>query len=111
MGKMYDSIMKGLQEALDDASNKEILKRNTIVVEPLKEFNPQMIKNLRKELGMSQKLFAGYLGVSQKTVEAWEAGKNKPSGVACRLLTILQKDTSLPEKFPFVKPALKQKIG
>ncbi len=34
-------------------------------------------------------LFAQYLGVSPKTVEAWEAGKNKPSGSSSRLLELL----------------------
>ena len=39
---------------------------------------------------MSQKAFAGYLGVSPKTVEAWEAGTNQPSGAASRLLSMMR---------------------
>ena len=38
---------------------------------------------------MSQRIFAGYLGVSDKTVEAWEAGTNRPSGAACRILRMM----------------------
>ena len=108
MGKMYYSIIQGLQEAIDDASNKVSLKKNTIEIEPLKEFNAQMIKDIRQELGMSQKFFAGYLGVSIKTVEAWEARINKPSGVACRVLTILEADPSIPDRFRFINPVLKK---
>ena len=33
-----------------------------------------------------------YMGVSVKTVEAWEAGRNHPDGPACRLLELTQKD-------------------
>lgn len=50
--------------------------------------------------------FAGYMGVSDKTVEAWEAGTNHPSGSASRLLSMLEKDRGLIEKFPFVTNSL-----
>lgn len=36
------------------------------------------------------------MGVSIKTVEAWEAGRNHPDGAACRLLYLTQKDPSFP---------------
>ena len=39
---------------------------------------------------MSQRLFASYLGVSVKTVEAWENGTNHPSGSAKRLISLLE---------------------
>ena len=50
---------------------------------------------------MSQKIFASYMGVSDKTVEAWEAGTNHPSGSASRLLSMIEKDKELIIKFPF----------
>ena len=39
--------------------------------------------------GMTQSVFAAYMGVSKKTVEAWEGGRTHPTGPACRLLHIL----------------------
>jgi putative transcriptional regulator len=48
---------------------------------------------------MSQRLFAKALGVSIKTVEAWEAGINCPSGVAHRMLELLSQDNSLFERY------------
>ena len=51
---------------------------------------------------MSQKAFAGYLGVSPKTVEVWEAGTNHPSGAASRLLNMMELDENLISSFPFV---------
>ena len=47
---------------------------------------------------MSQKVFAGYLGVSEKAVEAWEAGRNRPEGAACRLLAMTHDDPAFPLK-------------
>ena len=51
---------------------------------------------------MSQKIFASYLGVSDKTVEAWESGTNHPSGAASRLLNMMEMNEKLVEEFPFV---------
>ena len=38
------------------------------------------------------------MGVSVKTVEAWEAGRNQPIGSACRLLDLTRTDPNFPEK-------------
>ncbi len=46
------------------------------------------------------------MGVSDKTVEAWEAGTNHPSGAASRLLSMIEKDKELIIKFPFVTNAM-----
>jgi putative transcriptional regulator len=39
--------------------------------------------------GMTQNVFAAYMGVSPKTVEAWEGGRTHPNGTAFRLLDVL----------------------
>ena len=39
---------------------------------------------------MTQTVFANYMGVSKKTVEAWETGRTHPTGPAYRLLDILE---------------------
>jgi putative transcriptional regulator len=51
---------------------------------------------------MTQRLFAEALGVSVKTVEAWETGTNSPSGVANRMLGLLMQDNTLLEKYSIV---------
>ncbi len=104
---VYESIMTGLNEALEDAqSKKPILKRQKVAVEPVKVFEADEVKKIRHSTGMSQKIFASYLGVSDKTVEAWEAGTNHPSGAASRLLSMIEKDKELIIKFPFVTNVL-----
>jgi putative transcriptional regulator len=103
----FESIMTGLNEALEDAqSEKPILKRHKVNVEPIKVYDADEVKKIRNSTGMSQKTFARYMGVSDKTVEAWEAGTNHPSGVASRLLSMIEIDKELVLKFPFVTNVL-----
>jgi putative transcriptional regulator len=105
---LFKSIMTGLNEAIDDASGKKpALKRRTYVIEPVKEYFPEDIKRIRNSTGLSQKAFAGYMGVSVKTVEAWEAGTNKPSGAAARILMMIEQDKEFITRFPFVKMLVK----
>lgn len=104
MSSVYESIVAGLTEAIEDAQSKEKkLKRRMVTIVPVKEFEASEIKAIRQSTGLSQKLFAGYMGVSDKTVEAWESGKNKPSGAASRLLTMMERDSELTREFPFVQ--------
>ena len=102
MSEIYKSIMQGLNEALDDASGKKKLPHKAVSIIPVKIYSADEIKAIRKSTGMTQKLFAEYFGVSAKTVEAWEAGTNHPSGAASRLLSMIEKDKELIIKLPFV---------
>lgn len=104
MSSVYDSIMAGLAEAIEDVQSKEKkLKRRVVTIVPVKEYEASEVKAIRNSTGLSQKLFAGYMGVSDKTVEAWESGKNKPSGAASRLLAMMEMDSELTKEFPFVQ--------
>lgn len=107
MSRAFDSIMAGLTEAVDDArSTNKKLNRRVVTVVPVKQYGAEQVKAIRKNVKMSQKSFASYLGVSEKTVEAWEAGTNHPSGAASRLLSMMEMDDDLTEKYPFIKAVL-----
>lgn len=104
MSRVFNSIMAGLTEAVEDAqSGNNKLPRRTVTVIPVKEYQAEQIKTIRRSVKMSQKSFASYLGVSEKTVEAWEAGTNHPSGAASRILNMMEMDDNLTERYPFVK--------
>lgn len=47
---------------------------------------------------MTQKAFAGILGVSVRTVESWETGKSTPSPTARNLIYLISQDHSLVDK-------------
>jgi putative transcriptional regulator len=44
------------------------------------------VKGIRNMLGLSQVLFARFLGVTVGTVRSWENGGKRPSNMACRFL-------------------------
>lgn len=102
MSRAYESIMAGLTEAVEDVKEKK-LPRRIVTVLPVKEYQAEEVKAIRRRTGLSQKLFAGYMGVSDKTVEAWESGKNHPSGAASRILNMMEMDEELVSNFPFVQ--------
>ena len=62
-------------------------------VEPVKEYTAEDIKNIRKKTGTSQGFLAKWLGVSKKTVQAWESGMNVPNGPSARLLSLLENES------------------
>lgn len=52
---------------------------------------PRRIKRIRESQHVSQPVFARYLNTSESTVEKWESGVKKPSGMALKLLDIVEK--------------------
>jgi putative transcriptional regulator len=52
---------------------------------------PRRIKRIRESQRVSQPVFARYLNTSQSTIEKWESGAKKPSGMALKLLDIVEK--------------------
>jgi putative transcriptional regulator len=52
---------------------------------------PQRIRRIRERQRVSQPVFARYLNTSESTVEKWESGVKKPSGMALKLLDIVEK--------------------
>lgn len=52
---------------------------------------PAQIKQLREKNRVSQPVFARYLNTSESTIEKWETGAKKPSGMALKLLKIVEK--------------------
>lgn len=52
---------------------------------------PRRIKQIREKQRVSQPVFARYLNTSESTVEKWESGAKKPSGMALKLLSVVEK--------------------
>ena len=95
MSEAFEILSSSLDEAIENAkADKKFLREETISIEiePLKQYSAAEIKKIRSKTGLTQSLFAKWIGVSTRTVEAWEAGRNKPSGPSSRLLGLLQSD-------------------
>ncbi len=91
---LVSGIMDGLNEAL--SYEKGSAKAATIA---RKRSLPNIdVAAERKALNLTQKAFAQILGVSPRTVEAWEAGRTTPSPTARILLYLISLDHSLIHK-------------
>lgn len=96
--KVFDKIKNGLEEAIAYEQGMLEAKTTKLTITPISRFDASEIKNIRKSTGLTQVVFAQYMGVSVKTVEAWESGRNHPEGAACRLLSITKEDPQFPKK-------------
>ncbi len=88
----FDEILSGLNEALEHAKGNKKLKMTSVKIHPVQDMTAKEISKLREKLSFSQAIFAEFLGVSKKTVEAWEYGKSHPNGAALRLLNYISLD-------------------
>ena len=87
----FDGVKSGLEEAL-------AYEKGRAAVETFarKRSLPQVnVSELRHSLSLTQKAFAALLGVSPRTVEAWEVGKATPAPTAKKLLYLIQQEPSL----------------
>ena len=55
------------------------------------EISPTQIKKIREKNRVSQPVFARYLNTSKSTIQKWEIGEKYPSGMALKLLSVVQK--------------------
>ena len=94
----FDKIKLGIEEAIAYEKGDLPAKTTVLSIASVDTFRPEEIREIRLQTGMTQVVFAKYMGVSVKTVEAWEAGRNHPEGAACRLLSITRKDPAFPQK-------------
>jgi len=82
-------LIDAATDMLEHAEGKRKLRMDVLEIEPVPLYSPNTIKALRKRLCLPQTVFGSVVGVSGKTIEAWEAGTRKPSGSAMRVLAEL----------------------
>ncbi|RWO24898.1 MAG: DNA-binding transcriptional regulator [Mesorhizobium sp.] len=74
--------------AIDKATMRSF-DESCLTVPPAIE--PDAIKALREKNHVSQPVFARYLNTSESTVQKWETGAKRPSGMALKLLFVVDK--------------------
>ena len=89
MSSLFDDLQEGLLQAIDYAKGKGPAQTITYTIDPVIKLNKDQIREIRIQAQMTQSVFADYLGVSVKTVEAWERGRTHPTGPAYRLMSFL----------------------
>ncbi|HSG45677.1 MAG TPA: helix-turn-helix domain-containing protein [Anaerolineales bacterium] len=79
------------QEILDGLRDVKAYKAGTKVLRVHSLKTPAPSKIIRTKLKLSQSAFAGLMDVSLRTVQNWEQGRRKPSGLAVVLLRIAER--------------------
>lgn len=85
-------LTESLQQAIQYRNGNRTAARTAVRSINVPEYRAEEVAALRKKLKLTQGGLASVMGVSCRTVEAWEAGINRPSGSARHLLYLLGKD-------------------
>ena len=98
MSEIFELLKEGLGDIIDHQKGKKKLRTRTVnVPEPASSFSPDDVKRIRKSLNYPQSLFAKFLNVSPRTIEACESGIRTPNHAALRLLEIVDKGIYSPK--------------
>jgi putative transcriptional regulator len=85
MNEAFESIRKGLKEAIEHAGGKPV---KVIVHKP----ESVDVKAIREKVGVTQTEFATSFGISLGTLRHWERGDRKPHGPALVLLNVVARE-------------------
>jgi putative transcriptional regulator len=92
--KLFKDFMDSLQEALEHAQGKRVLRTTTLPLPP-PAMGAKEVKKLRQQVNASQSVFAHGLNVSVKLVQAWEGSRRTPEGAALKLLHLAQQNPEM----------------
>jgi DNA-binding transcriptional regulator YiaG len=90
---LFDGLMESLDQAREIAAGKHVAgaRIQEYSINPARDFKPQDIKRIRKQLRFTQEMLGQFLEVSLGTVRSWEQGQSSPLGPSRRLLEGLDK--------------------
>ncbi len=71
--------------AEDGGAELDVSRAQTIVP-------PEYVRRIRKKLGLTRTAFAERFGLSERTIEEWERGRQEPPGAARVLLRVIERE-------------------
>lgn len=91
---ILESIHKTISELYKEGNVAPITMRkfDKLCLADVHDLSPADIKKIREKEHVSQSVFAAYLNISVSTIQKWEIGEKKPSGIALRFLNLIQKN-------------------
>ncbi|HEY0704803.1 MAG TPA: hypothetical protein VGD60_18690 [Candidatus Acidoferrales bacterium] len=93
--RIYDDLKQSLEEAVAFERGEIIDLRVSEAPRSPKKMTPAEIRKVRESLNASQTIFASFLCVSTKAVQAWEQGLRRPQRTALRLLAIAKSNPAI----------------
>ena len=91
MSKLFQDLKQSVEDMAAHVRGETVpgITLSTVVIKAVPAHALGDVKRARAKLGVSQGALAAILGVTKKTVEAWEAGTNVPIKPVLRLLQLL----------------------
>ncbi|WED22652.1 helix-turn-helix domain-containing protein [Vibrio sp. JC009] len=93
---MGDSIFDDLYASMKQA---ESIAKGELKPAGVTRYEVADVKAIRAQLNVTQKELASAMEVSVETVKSWEQGRRNPTGLACKVLTLISQDPSIYKKF------------
>ena len=93
-----NSIGETVQDLIGSGMGTSFTKKelNSLGVEiPEVEMSRSQIRDIRKQMNISQTVFAGLLNVSPSSIRQWEQGKREPTGATKVLFELLRESPHL----------------
>jgi putative transcriptional regulator len=95
--RKHSKILKAVHESARDLHEIGLMDETTLrefdamCLPPVKRYTAEDIRRIRKNLRLSQPVFAAYLNVTKSTVAQWEQGEKKPRGPSLKLLDLVER--------------------
>jgi putative transcriptional regulator len=86
--ELFDKLVGAVDEAVAHHRGAKLNLRTTTLPDPPEPVTSKTVKRVRAAANVSQAVFARYLNVSTKTVQAWEGGTRPVAGPALLLFRI-----------------------
>jgi len=94
---MRKSISESIISTVKDLNKSGLIDHITmknienLCLPEIKEYSPEKIISIRKQLKLSQAALASIFNISPSTVQKWEKGNKKPAGASRKLLDIMER--------------------
>ena len=91
--KLLDAIHETAQDFFDAGvmGAQTMREFDALCLPKVKEYTPAQIKRMRSQNNVSQAVFAAYLNTTPSTIQKWEQGQKRPSGLALKLLSLVDR--------------------
>ncbi len=86
--KRKHPFVAAIEEGIADLRENRALRSHRVEVAAPPRYTAKQIARIRKQLQVSQTVFASYVGVSPSTIRAWEQAQRIPSPLARRLIQL-----------------------
>ncbi len=94
---MRNTIAESIVSTATDLNNSGIINEVTmkniqsLCLPEVKEYTPEKIVSIRKNLKLSQAALASVFNISPSTIQKWEQGNKRPTGASRKLLDIIER--------------------